>query len=303
MNKNNFVKTMINKLIIIFSLIILFSCDKQLNEDNQDVIDPDPFIRISSTENQRNLSGVNDIYINIKNFTRVWKIYLSIINNPAVDNQDRILLDTTSTIDQDIYQTYWDTKLYPNGEYELYAELFDSSNNRIFTTEFFNIINYKMINVKNNLESPVDYQINGVFGTIFSNSFGLIEVENFFNDIFLTSFSSDIPCGISLSNSFVIEPDSSNIPIIINPDSSIFFLKIQNSQISYIDSVTIKNDLLHEKCNKISIPNDNRVYSIGYFSLDNGNETKIIAHYGNTVDTIDVDFYDQLIRIDTLIIN
>ena len=303
MNKNNFVKTMINKLIIIFSLIILFSCDKQLNEDNQDVIDPDPFIRISSAENQRNLSGVNDIYINIKNFTKVWKIYLSIINNPAVDNQDRILLDTTSTIDQDIYQTYWDTKLYPNGEYELYAELFDSSNNRIFTTEFFNIINYKMINVKNNLESPVDYQINGVFGTIFSNSFGLIEVENFFNDIFLTSFSSDIPCGVSLSNSFVIEPDSSNIPIIINPDSSIFFLKIQNSQISYIDSVTIKNDLLHEKCNKISIPNDNRVYSIGYFSLDNGNETKIIAHYGNTVDTIDVDFYDQLIRIDTLIIN
>ena len=294
---------MINNLIIIFSLIILFSCDKQLNENNQDVIDPDPFIRISSIENQRNLSGVNDIYINIKNFTRVWKIYLSIINNPAVDNQNRILLDTTSTIDQDIYQTYWDTKLYPNGEYELYAELFDSSNNRIFTTEFFNITNYKMINVKNNLESPVDYQINDAFGTVSSNSYRLIEVENFFNDIFLTSFSSDIPCGISLSNSFIIRPDSSNIPIIINPDSSVFFLKIQNNQISYIDSVTIKNELLNEQCNNISIPNDNRVYSIGYFSLDNGNETKIIAHYGNTIDTIDVDFYNQLIKIDTLIIN
>ena len=90
----------------------------------------------------KNLSGIKDIYINIKNFPKIWKIYLSIINNPAVDNQDRILLDTTSTIDQDIYQTYWNTKLYPNGEYELYAELFDSSNNRIFTTEFFNIINY-----------------------------------------------------------------------------------------------------------------------------------------------------------------
>ena len=160
-----------------------------------------------------------------------------------------------------------------------------------------------MINVKNNLESPVDYQINDVFGTIFSNSFGLIEVENFFNDVFLTSFSSDMPCGVSLSNSFVIKPDSSNIPIIINPDSSVFFLKIQNNKISYIESVTIKNDLLHEQCNNISIPNDNRVYSIGYFSLDNGNETKIIAHYGNTVDTIDVDFYNQLIRIDTLILN
>ena len=293
---------MINKSKIIFSLIILFSCSKQLNEDNQDVIDPHPFIWISSIENQRNFSGINDIYINIKNFPKVWKIYLSIINNPAVDIQNRILLDTTSTIDQDIYQTYWNTELYPNGEYELYAELFDSSNNRIFTTEFFNINNYKMLNVKNNLESPVDYQINGALGTIFSNSFGLIEVENFFDDIILTSFSAGMPCGNSLSNSFVIKPDSSNIPIIINPDSSVFFLKIQNSQNSYIDSVTIKNNFLYERCNNISIPNDNQVYSIGYFSLNNGSETKIIANYGNTVDTIDVDFFDESIRIDTLII-
>ena len=294
---------MIDKSKIIFSFLILFSCTKQLNENTQDIKDPDPFVWISSSENQRNLSGINDIYINIKNFTRVWKIYLSIINNPSVNNQNRILMDTTSTIDQDIYQTYWDTKLYPNGEYELYAELFDSSNNRIFTTEFFNINNSKMLNVKNNLESPIDYQISGAFGTIFSNSFGLIEVENFFNDLILTSFSADMPCGISLSNSFVIKPDSSNIPIIINPDSSVFFLKIQNSQNSYIDSVTIINNFLYERCNNISIPNDNQVYSIGYFSLNNGSETKIIANYGSTVDTIDVDFYNQSIRIDTLIIN
>jgi len=294
---------MIDKSKIIFSFIILLSCSKQLNEDKQDIMDPDPFVWISSSENQKNLSGYKDIYINIKNFPKVWRIYLSIINNPAVDNQNRILLDTTSTIDQDIYPTHWDTKLYPNGEYELYAELFDSLNNRIFTTEFFNINNYKMLNVKNNLESPVDYQINGEFGTIFSNSFGLIEVENFFNDLILTSFSAGMPCGISLSNSFVIKPDSSNIPIIINPDSSVFFLKIQNSQNSYIDSVTIINNFLYERCNNISIPNDNQVYSIGYFSLDNGSETKIIANYGSTVDTIDVDFYNQSIRIDTLIIN
>ena len=294
---------MINKSKIIFSFIILFSCTKQLNEDTQDIIDPIQFIWISSSENQRSLSGIKDIYINIKNFPKVWKIYLSIINNPAVNNQNRILLDTTSTIDQDIYQTYWDTKLYPNGEYELYAELFDSSNNRIFTTEFFNINNYKLLNVKNNLESPVDYQINGAFGTIFSNSFGLIEVENFFSDLILTSFSAGMPCGISLSNSFVIKPDSSNIPIIINPDSSVFFLKIQNSQNSYIDSVTIKNNFLYERCNNISIPNDNQVYSIGYFSLNNGSETKIIVNYGNAVDTIDVNFYNQSIKIDTLIIN
>ena len=294
---------MINKSKIIFPLIILLSCSTQLNEDNQDEIDPYPFVWISSIENQRNLSGNKDIYINIKNFPKVWKIYLSIINNPAVNDQNRILMDTTSTIDQDIYQCYWDTKLYPNGEYELYAEIFDSSNNRIFTTEFFNINNYKMLNVKNNLESPVDYQINGAFGTIFSNSFGLIEVENFFNDLILTSFSAGMPCGISLSNSFVIKPDSSNIPIIINPDSSVFFLKIQNSQNSYIDSVTIKNNFLYERCNNISIPNDNQVYSIGYFSLNNENETKIIANYGNAVDTIDVDFYNPSIRIDTLIIN
>ena len=294
---------MIDKSKMIFSFIILFSCSKQLNEDSQELLDPDPFIWISSSENQRNLSGIKDIYINIKNFPKIWKVYLSIINNPAVDNQNRILLDTTSTIDQDIYLTHWDTKLYPNGEYELYAELLDSSNNRIFTTEFFNINNYKMLNVKNNLESPVDYQINGTFGTIFSNSFGLIEVENFFNDLILTSFSAGMPCGISLSNSFVIKPDSSNIPIIINPDSSVFFLKIQNSHNSYIDSVTIKNDLLFERCNNISIPNDNRVYSIGYFSLNDGSGTKIIANYGNTADTNDVSFYNQSIRIDTLIIN
>ena len=294
---------MIDKSKIFFSFIILLSCSKQLNEDSQDIIDPDPFVWISSIKNQKNLSGYKDIYINIKNFPKVWRIYLSIINNPAVDNQNRILLDTTSTIDQDIYPTHWDTKLYPNGEYELYAELFDSLNNRIFTTEFFNINNYKMLNVKNNLESHVDYQINDAFGTIFSNSFGLIEVENFFNDLILTTFSAGMPCGISLSNSFVIKPDSSNIPIIINPDSSVFFLKIQNSQNSYIDSVTIKNNFLYERCNNISIPNDNQVYSIGYFSLNNENETKIIANYGNAVDTIDVDFYNPSIRIDTLIIN
>ena len=110
---------MINKSKIIFPLIILFSCSTQLNEDNQDGIDPDPFVWISSIENQRNLSGNKDIYINIKNFPKVWKIYLSIINNPAINNQNRILLDTTSTIDQNIYPTHWDTKLYPNGEYEL----------------------------------------------------------------------------------------------------------------------------------------------------------------------------------------
>ena len=294
---------MVNKSKIIFSFIILLSCSKQLNEDSQDIIDPDPFVWISSNESQKKISGYKEIFINIKNFPKVWKIYLSIINNPAVDNQNKILLDTTSTIDQDKYQTYWDTKLYPNGEYELYAELIDSSNNRIFTTEFFNVINHKILNVKNNLESPVDYQINGVFGTIFSNSFGLIEVENFFNDIILTSFSAGMPCGVSLSNSFIIKPDTSNTPIIINPDSSVFFLKIQNSQNFFIDSVTIKNDLLHEQCNNISIPNDNRVYSIGYFSLNNENETKIIANYGNAVDTIDVDFYNPSIRIDTLIIN
>ena len=294
---------MIDKSKIIFSFIILFSCSKQLNEDNQDVIDLDPLIWISSTNNQKNLSGIKDIYINVKNFPEVWNIYLSIINNNGVNNQNRILLDTVNTIDQDQYQTSWNTRLYPNGEYELYAELLNSSNKRIYTTEFFNINNYKMINVKNNLEASIEYQINGETGTIFSNSFGLIEVENFFTDLIFTTFSAFMPCGISLSNSFVVKPDSSNIPIIINPDSSLFFLKIQNSQNSYIDSVTIKNNFLYERCNNISIPNDNQVYSIGYFSLNNGSETKIIANYGNAVDTIDVNFYDQSIKIDTLIIN
>ena len=163
---------MIDKSKIFFSYIILLSCSKQLNEDSQEVIDLDPLIWISSTNNQKNLSGIKDIYINVKNFPEVWNIYLSIINNNGVNNQNRILLDTVNTIDQDQYQTSWNTRLYPNGEYELYAELLNSSNNRIFTTEFFNINNYKMINVKNNLEASIEYQINGETGIIFSNSFG-----------------------------------------------------------------------------------------------------------------------------------
>ena len=44
---------MIDKSKIIFSFIILLSCSEQLNEDNQDIIDPDPFVWISSIENQR----------------------------------------------------------------------------------------------------------------------------------------------------------------------------------------------------------------------------------------------------------
>ena len=59
---------MIDKSKIIFSFIILLSCSKQLNEDKQDIMDPDPFVWISSSENQKNLSGYKDIYINIKNF-------------------------------------------------------------------------------------------------------------------------------------------------------------------------------------------------------------------------------------------
>ena len=40
-----------------------------------------------------------------------------------------------------------------------------------------------------------------------------------------------------------------------------FFLKIQSSQNSYIDSVTIKNNFLYERCNNISIPNDSQTIS------------------------------------------
>lgn len=294
---------MINKSKIIFSLIILFSCSKQLNEDNHDSVEPEPYVWISSINYQKNISGIKDIYINIRNFPKVSRIYLSIINRPDIDYQNKILLDTNVTADQDKYQTSWDTKLYTNGEYKLYAEVFDISNKRIFTTEFFNINNYKILNVKNKLESNIEYQINDKVGTIFSNSLRLVEVENFFNDLILTSSSKDMPCGISLSNSFTIKPDSSNIPIIINPDSSVFFLKIQNNQNSYIDSIAIKNNLFYQHCNNISIPNDNNVYSLGYFSIDSDNETKIIANYGNMADTVKVSFYNESKKIDTLIVN
>ena len=294
---------MLNKSKIIFSFIIITSCNKQLNEVGKDAMDPHPFVWISSVENQKNIPGIKDIYINIEDFPKVWKIYLSIVNKPAISDQNRILLDTTSKIDQDEYHISWDTKLYPNGEYELYSEIIDSLNNRIFANQFLNINNYKILNIKNNLESSIEYQISGKVGIIFSNSFGLIEVENFFNDLNLTTYSRNMPCGISAMNKFTIKPDSSNNPIIINPDSTVFFLKIQNNQNSYIDSIAVKNNLLYERCNNISIPNDNQVYSIGYFSLDGVNETKIIASYGNRVDTVDVNFYNESIKIDTLIIH
>ena len=45
--------------------------------------------------NQSIVSGLEAIYINVKNITRMWKIYLIIINNPSVAFEDRILLDTT----------------------------------------------------------------------------------------------------------------------------------------------------------------------------------------------------------------
>ena len=44
--------------------------------------------------NQSIVSDFEAIYINVKNFTRMWKIYL-IINNPSIAYEDRKLLDTT----------------------------------------------------------------------------------------------------------------------------------------------------------------------------------------------------------------
>ena len=53
------------------------------------------FLSISVAYNQSIVSDFEAIYINVKNFTRMWKIYLIIINNPSISYEDRILLDTT----------------------------------------------------------------------------------------------------------------------------------------------------------------------------------------------------------------
>tara|TARA_X000001036_G_C20637736_1_gene789831 strand:- start:44 stop:952 length:909 start_codon:yes stop_codon:yes gene_type:complete len=294
----------INSFII---LIFIISCGDEIEETTNQLIINNPQITISSDSDNNEISGLENIYINIKNFPSVWKVYVAIINNSSISIENRILIDTTSMIDQDIYQTTWDTKIFPNGNYELYVEILDSSNTRIATTDIFNIKNYRLATVINELASSVKYQIDSSEGIIFSNSKEYIKIENKFNDVMLSVGTFSVICGRNLDYSFTIKPDSINIPQFIKPDPNVFFLSAQNNNDDYLESITVKTNDNMEYCNNLSIPNDNQVYKLGYFSFKyedyESDNIKIIYNVGDKTDSSVVSFFNNMVRSDTLIIN
>ena len=62
-----------------------------------------------------------------------------------------------------------------------------------------------------------------------------------------------------------------------------------------------------EYCNNLSIPNDNQVYKLGYFSFKyedyESDNIKIIYNVGDKTDSSVVSFFNNMVRSDTLIIN
>ena len=302
---------MINtKPYIIGSMLSIFiSCNNGISNDENEIISEDSYLSISTTNNRSEVSGLENIYINVKNFTNIWKIYLVITNNQSIAFEDRILLDTTSSSDSIIYQTIWNTNLFPNGNYDLFAEIIDSTNQRIISTKSFTIINYNTLKIINNHESSINYLINSKSGILFSNSKTHFQIEKIFNETILKFDTRELPCGTTLSYNFLVTPENTDQPIIIKPDSNSFFLRIQNkSSAEYsISSILIQANDNIEECNDLSIQNDNQVYSLGYFNLNNDlyqqGKVEILTRYGNNSDTTKLTFFNESILIDTLIIN
>ena len=294
-------------LALFIILIFIISCDNETEDTANKLVINNSQITISSNSENNEISGLENIYINIENFPSVWKVYLAIINNVSIPIDNRILIDTTSTIDKETYETIWNTEIFPNGIYELYAEILDSSNTRIVATDIFNIKNYRLVTLINELSSSVRYQIDSSEGIIFSNSKEYIKIEKKFNELMLSVRSLTILCGNELNYNLILDPDSINIPQHIRPNSNVFFLSAQNNNDDYLESIAVKiNDSL-EYCNNLSIPNDNQIYKIGYFSFNNedyeSDNIKIISTTGNKTDTNIVSFFNDMIRSDTLIIN
>ena len=288
---------------------IFFSCNNGINNDENEIISENSYLSISTTNNRSEVSGLENIYINVKNFTNIWKIYLVITNNQSIAFEDRILLDTTSSSDSIIYHTIWDTNLFPNGNYDLFAEIIDSTNQRIISTKSFTIINYNTLKIINNHESSINYLINSDSGMLFSNSIAHLQIEKIFNGTNLECDIQELPCGTTFSYNFFVTPENIDQPIIIEPDSNSFFLRIQNKLLgeNSISSVLIQANDNIEECNNLSIQNDNQVYSLGYFNLDNDlyqqGKVEILTRYGDNTDTTKLSFFNESILIDTLIIN
>ena len=144
---------------------------------------------------------------------------------------------------------------------------------------------------------------------LFSNSKTHLQIEKIFDETNLKCDVQELPCGTTFSYNFFVKPESINQPIIIEPDSNSFFLRIQNKSLgeNFINSIIIQSDVNREECNNLSNQNDNQVYSLGYFNLDNDlyqqGKVEILTRYGNNSDTTRLSFFNQSILIDTLIIN
>ncbi|MFL2989704.1 MAG: hypothetical protein ACJZ11_03205 [Candidatus Neomarinimicrobiota bacterium] len=295
--------------IIAFMFSFFFSCNSGINNDENEIISENSFLSISTTNNRSEVSGLENIYINVKNFTNIWKIYLVITNNQSIAFEDRILLNITSSSDSIIYQTIWDTNLFPNGNYDLYAEVIDSTNQRIISTKSFTIMNYNTLKIINNHESSINYLINSDSGIIFSNSTAHLQIEKISNGTNLKCDIQELPCGTTFSYNFFITPGNIDQPIIIAPDSNSFFLRIQNKSLeeNSINSVLIQANDNIEECNNLSIQNDNQVYSLGYFNLNNDlyqqGKVEILTRYGSNSDTTKLTFFNESILIDTLTID
>ena len=294
--------------IILISLIFFFqSCEE--DKAQEEFYEENSRVLILTDENQGQLSGISDIRLAIDNFPRIWKIYLTLTNTPFLSADKRLLLDTTSTQDDTLYTVPWNTIEYPNGNYELYTEIIDSSNTRITNTRYVYIKNYSIITIENKLEVSATYQIGSQNGECFSNSISHVQVENFFDNIFLDCTSAIPFCGNQFLFNYSISPGSSNSKISITPTDEYFFLRINNmsNDNKSIHTIIIKNGNSEEICEDLLIPRDGQVYPIGYFSFDFDNyisdNISVITIMNDISDTNIVSLYNESVLIDTIVVN
>ena len=297
------------KQIILINSIFFFFLSCEENKTQEKIYEENSRVLILTDENQGQLSGLSDIRLAIDNFPRIWKLRLTLINTPFLSANKRLLLDTTSTQDDTLYTVPWNTIEYPNGYYELYTEIIDSSNNLITSTSNVYIKNYSIITIQNKLEVSATYQIESQNGECFSNSTSHVQVENFFDNIFLDCTSAIPFCGNQFLFNYSISPGSSNSKISITPTNEYFFLKINNisSDNKSINTIIIKNGNSDEICENLLIPRDGQIYPIGYFSFDFDNyiseNISVITMKDDILDTNIISLYNYNVLIDTIVVN
>jgi hypothetical protein len=283
----------------IFSIMLFISCNNEIIKTNTIINEFEPGVHLSSKDKNNKVSGHEHIYINVKNFSRIWKIYLSIINNSLISLEDRTLIDTISVNDQTTYQTIWDTEKYPNGEYELFVEIIDSLNDRITSTNVFYIDNFILLKIENKLELQLNYELDENKDIIFSNSVRYIRIKKLFEPLPISFKTINFPCGEELSYEFLVYNDSLHSQISILPDYNMFFLRIMNNSDNYIrlDGIQVNGNTIN--CNNIYLAN-NYIHSIGYFPYSNLDSVEILSFSEDVIDTNIISFYNDSIKIDTL---